>query len=638
MLTPADQWHDPAAPGPVRELLHRAKLLGTDIRVVNPGGGNFSVKDRVADHLGRRREVMWISGWGCDGAVLTEGELACLRVADIRVARSRPALCDGSMFAFLSHCATTNGQPHPAIETLLHAYLAAPHVDHTHPEAVIALTAVDGGRELARQVFGDEAIWCDYEQFSPELARQLAALIEERPAARFVLLANHGMLTWGASSRECYRNTIEAARRAAAALEAARQRPSDLGGQAVAPLDGPDAARYLAGVLPVIRGELSRPGARMVLTIDRDPSALAFACSRRGPELSLIGPACPDSLVKMKRLPVILPAAGDSAAGDSAAGDGQAQRAAALAAIAAYRRDYLAYWRQQSGEPAGQPPPGADLPRVFVIPGVGVVSAGEDAAAAGLAEAHYRQTRRVVTVCDSVGGYSSLTPAQAWQDEYWPLLREKPQLRPPRGRLAGHIVLLTAGDNAAPPSEALPGGAPPSDALPSDALPGDVLPDGLIAGLSRALLAEDAHVVVAGAAAGPDLDGELRATGTSEEARSGRLTQFPEGDPVRGAVLAYGGLDIVVHLAAGPRQAAGLAARAGQVFRAQGRPGCYIAAAACAASGADIIAAARRAVEPHVVVLRQGDGAERQALALRSVITLATAGVSAPDVLGVSAA
>jgi rhamnose utilization protein RhaD (predicted bifunctional aldolase and dehydrogenase) len=608
VLTPADQWHDPAAPGPVRELLYRAKLLGTDIRVVNPGGGNFSVKDRVADHLGRRREVMWISGWGCDGGVLTEGELACLRVADIRVARSRPALCDSSMFAFLSHCATTNGQPHPAIETLLHAYLAAPHVDHTHPEAVIALTAVDGGRELAGQVFGEEAIWCDYEQFSPELARQLAGIIEERPAARFVLLANHGMLTWGRSSRECYRNTIEAARRAAAALEAARKRPCDLGGQAVRPLAGPDAEGYLTGVLPVIRGELSRPGARMVLTIDRDPSAVAFACSRRGPELSLIGPACPDSLVKMKRLPVILPAAGDGAAGD-----GQARRAAALAAIAGYRQDYLAYWRQHAGEPGGQPPAGADLPRVFVIPGVGVVSAGEDAAAAGLAEAHYRQTRRVVTVCDSVGGYSSLAPAQAWQDEYWPLLREKPQLRPPRGRLAGHIVLLAAGADG-------------------------VLPDGLIAGLSRALLAEDAHVVVAGAAAGSGLAGELRAGGTGEEALNGRLARCPDGDPVRGAVLAYGGLDIVVHLSAGPRAAQDLAARAGQVFAAQGWPGCYIAAAACAVSGAAIIAAARGAVDPHVVVLPEDDGAERQALALGSVITLATAGVSAPDVLGAGAA
>lgn len=609
MLAPADLWDDGAdGAEPSRQLMHRAKLLGDDIRVLNPGGGNFSVKGEIVDHLGRPTEVMWISGWGCDGALLTDGDLACLRVEDVRAARDDDDLCDDSMFGYLAHCATTNGQPHPAIETLLHAYLPARHVDHTHPEAVIALTAVDDGRALADKTFGDEAIWIDYEQFGPAFARRLAAEIESRPQARFVLLANHGMLTWGDSSEECYHNTIEAATRAAQALDDARTRPLDLGGEAVPPLSDADAAGYLLDVLPTVRGRLSTGGTRMVLQVDADETARPFTCSRRGPELSLVGPACPDSLVKMKRLPAVVEV--------GVTGDADERRAGVTSAIAAYCDDYLAYWRRNAPEEEPQPPAGADLPRVFVIRGVGVVSAGEDAFAASLAEAHYRQTRRVVTVADAVGGYSSLTEAQAWADEYWPLLRNKPQLRPPRGDLAGHVVLVAV-DEA-------------SGAVPAD---------GIVQRLAHSLLVADAHVVLARSTdTTADLAQALRDSGVSDEVVSTRLAECAAADPVRGAVLAFGGLDFVVHLQASAEAAADLAVAASHVFRRQGWWGHYVATAESRESGAAVLravrAAAPQSVTPHVVTLDPGVAwAERKASALRSVIALARAGLSADAVL-----
>jgi rhamnose utilization protein RhaD (predicted bifunctional aldolase and dehydrogenase) len=608
VLTPANQWADPA-PGEQlrRQLIHRARLLAADIRVLNPGGGNFSVKERVADHLRRDTEVMWISGWGCDGALLTEDDLACLRVEDIRLARGGTLLSNESMFGYLSHCATTARQPYPAIETLLHAYLRAPYADHTHPEAVIALTAVDNGRSLASKTFGDEAIWVDYEQFSPAFADFLATEIETHPRARFLLLANHGLLTWADTGERCYSNTIEAATRAAGALQAARSRPADLGGPAVCPLSGEQAVSYLADVLPAIRGRLSAHGARMVLRVDPDASARSFASSKRGPLLSAIGPACPDSLVKMKRVPAVVEAGVRGSAGE--------RRLGALAAISAYRAGYLAYWRRHAPDGQPDPPAGADLPRVFVIPGVGVVSAGEDSYACALAEAHYRQTRRVITVADSVGGYCSLSEAQAYADEYWPLLRGKPQLRPPLGQLAGHIVLLVPGSAD---------GCAPSDDL--------------VTCLTQALLAADAHVVLAGPHA-PAPAGRAR-TGC-DGAIASRLAQTrldTAAQAVRAATLEFGGLDIVIHLQATARLGTELAAAASEVFAQQGWAGHYIATREPAGRATELrqalCAEPHPAVVPHVLAMGTRCGRpERTAAALRGVVALAQAGFSADGLL-----
>ena len=609
VLTPANRW---AAPPPGEEsrcqLIHRAKLLAADIRVLNPGGGNFSVKERIIDPLHRTVDVMWISGWGCDGALLTEGDLACLRVEDVRLLRGDASLSNESMFSRLRSCAVS-AQPYPAIEALLHAYLRAPYVDHTHPEAVIALTAVDNGRDLASKTFGDEAIWVDYGQFSPAFADFLTTEIEAQSRARFLLLANHGLLTWADTSEGCYRNTIEAATRAAEALHAARSGRADLGGPAVRPLSDEEATRYLTDVLPTIRGQLSKNDMRMVLRVDPDLSARSFASSRRGPRLSMIGPACPDSLIKMKRVPAVVD--------DGPRGSAGERRLGAARAIAAYRDNYLAYWRRNAADAEPNPPAGADLPRVFVIPGVGVVSAGENAFACALAEAHYRQTRRVITVADSVGGYSSLSEAQAYKDEYWPLLRDKPQLQPPRGDLAGHIVLLVL-DSA-------------DDSVPADAL---------VRCLMRQLLTADAHVVIARSHGAPvtDLAQWECDGGIASLVAEARLRSYSADQMVSAATLAFGGLDFVIHLQATADLGADLAAAAGEVFAQQGWRGHYIATRWPAERAAGLLMALRAkahpAVVPHVAVVDPGRRqAERKAAAMRGVVAVARAGFSIDGLL-----
>src|SRR4029079_6114882 len=132
--------------------------------------------------------------------------------------RAREHMDDATMVDYLVRCALRPDGPRPSIETLLHAFVAAPEVDHTHPDAVIALTSSPDGRRLAAEEFGDEAVWLDYQRPGFDMSRRIAELLDEHPRARAVLLAKHGLVTWGETGDESYRTTIEFVSRAASAI------------------------------------------------------------------------------------------------------------------------------------------------------------------------------------------------------------------------------------------------------------------------------------------------------------------------------------------------------------------------------------------------------------------------------------
>src|SRR6266536_2566842 len=362
---------------PSGQLVHRARLLSQDRALLNPGGGNHSVKATVVDHVGRATPVLWITCWGADSASLGPGDLSCLRMEDLLALRRIAGMSDEQMIDHLVQAQVRADQPRPAIETLTHAFIGAAHVDHTHPMAVIALTAVPDGRRLARDAFGDEAIWLDYRQFDADLARELAERIEAQPSARFVLMANHGLLTWAQTSSECYRNTREAAARAAEAVAGATTRPADLGGPAVPGLDDEAARRLLVAALPALRGAAGAGTRGLVLKTDRSQQARAFASSRRGPQLSLLGPACPDSLVNTGQRPLVVEL-------DPERDGPEELREAFRSGVAAFAEWYESYRRRHGRQQRDGPPPEPGRPGVVVVPGVGVVSLGEDAALAEL--------------------------------------------------------------------------------------------------------------------------------------------------------------------------------------------------------------------------------------------------------------
>src|SRR5581483_8054981 len=155
---------------------------------------------------------------------------AGLRLAELLPLRDRGAMDDATMVEYLLRCAIRPDQPRPSIETLLHAFVPAAHVDHTHPDAVIALTSTPDGQELAFETFGDEAVWLDYQRPGFDMSRRIAHLLDAQPSARAVLLERHGLVTWGDTGEESYRATLEFVTRAAQAIERHAKRRFGLGG------------------------------------------------------------------------------------------------------------------------------------------------------------------------------------------------------------------------------------------------------------------------------------------------------------------------------------------------------------------------------------------------------------------------
>ena len=514
--TPADLWDASAATGldGLGALVHRSNLLGADRSVANQGGGNTSAKGAVVDHAGREQRVLWVKGSGTDLATITSDGFAALRLDEVQPLRSREAMDDASMVDYLRRCALEPDQPRPSIETLLHAFVDAGHVDHTHPDAIIALTSTPNGRSLAAEAFGDEAVWLDYQRPGFDMSKRIAELLDAHPAARAVLLERHGLVTWGSTSEEAYRSTIEFVTRAAEAVDRAGAGRFGLGGRASAELGETECVALLAQTLPVLRGSLLADADGVVLEVDRSPAAVAFASSARASEVSQVGAPCPDHLINTKHRPLVV-------AFDPAT-DGPADLGTALRrGVEEYGAWYREYYARHVDDETRQFPIDPVGPRVTVIPGVGVVTSGLDAGKARTTRDLYHRAIVVEDAADALGGFRSLSEAEAFAIEYWPLERYKLAQAPPPRELSGRIAVVTGGAS------------------------------GIGRATARVLASRGAHVVVAdvNGDGARDVAEELVAAHGTRRAFAVEADVTIEDDVqemIRRTVLEYGGLDVLV--------------------------------------------------------------------------------------------
>ena len=512
---PEDKWDGAAAGGGLLEaLVYRSNLLGADRSVANQGGGNTSSKGTMVDHAGRKQRVLWVKGSGTDLASITEAGFPALRLEEILPLRERESMDDATMVEYLLRCGLTPNQPRPSIETLLHAFIPAAHVDHTHPDAIIALTSSPDGRSLAEEAFGNEVVWLDYERPGFDMSKRIAELLEANPSARAVLLEKHGLVTWGETPDESYRGTIEFVTRAARALDRAANGRFGLGGTKVAESGEGDAEALLVRALPVLRGALLADADGVVLEVDRSPEAIAFASSVRAPEVSQIGAPCPDHLINTKHKPLAVAFNPET---DDADGLAEALRSG----VDEYAAWYRGYYERNVDEETGQFPIDPAGPRVVLVPGVGIVTSGSDAAKARTARDLYHRAIAVQDAADAVGGFRSLSESEAFAIEYWPLERYKLAQAPPRGELAGRVALITGGAS------------------------------GIGRATARMLAARGAHVVVAdrNVEGVEEVAEELTAAYGLRRALAVFVDVTSEEAVVemtRRAVLEYGGIDILV--------------------------------------------------------------------------------------------
>jgi len=437
---PVDHWDGAAVRGldVLDALVYRSNLLGADRALANQGGGNTSAKETRPDHTGREVRTLWVKGSGTDLAAIGPAGFPGLRLDELELLRDRAAMDDAEMVDYLLRCAVQPSQPRPSIETLLHAFIAAAHVDHTHPDAVIALTSTPDGRRLADEAFGDEAVWLDYQRPGFDMSRRIALLLDENTGARAVLLERHGLVTWGETSEEAYRSTLEFVTRAAQAIDRSASGRFGLGGSKAAELREGRATALLLESLPALRGALLADADGVVLEVDRTAEAVAFASSARAPEVSQIGAPCPDHLINTKHRPLLVDFEPER---DDADTLGQAFRRG----VDEYADWYRGYYQRNVDDETRQFPIDPAGPRVVLVPGIGIVTSGSDAGRARFARDLYHRAIAVEDAADALGGFRSLSEAEAFAIEYWPLERYKLAQAPPRGELTGRVALITGG-------------------------------------------------------------------------------------------------------------------------------------------------------------------------------------------------
>jgi rhamnulose-1-phosphate aldolase/alcohol dehydrogenase len=479
------------------QVLLASHLLGSDRAVANFGGGNTSAKGTAIDHVGREVEVMWVKGSGSDLATMGRGDFTPLRMDEMLVVFDRDAMSDEDMVAHLARCQVDPAAPRSSIETLLHAFVPAPHVHHTHPDGINVLAGTRDGERLVAECFGDEAAWIPYIRPGFTLAKQVGAAVRENPSLKLVVLAKHGLVVWGESAEEAYRRTIEVINRAVDFVNTRTEGSARFDGSAYD--GGEDVMR---SVLPALRGAVSSERPK-VLVVDTSPRALEFVSSKAAPELVTVGAACPDHLVHTKRVPLWIPF-------DPSTEGAETLVARIRERAAAYRDEYRAYVERHGGEPAD---PDA---RVVVIQHVGLVGVGPTTKAATLSRDLYHRAIEVMAGAHALGGFVSLDEAESFAVEYWPLELYKLSLAPPPGELQGRVALVT----------------------------------GAAGGIGRAIV--DALAAAGACVVGFDLDGDgaqdaVSALGDRGVGVGGDVTSEPA---VRAAydraVMTFGGVDIVV--------------------------------------------------------------------------------------------
>src|SRR5256884_1547667 len=433
-------------PTTLMQLVARSRKLGADRSICNWGGGNTSAKGDEVDFRDRPARILWVKGSGSDLATVTESSFTGLYLDDVLPLLERERMSDSEMVDYLAHCFYEPGRPRPSIETLLHGFLPFTHVDHTHADATNYFACAADGEKLARDCFGDDLIWIPYRRPGFGLAREVALALRARTGAKLVILAKHGLITWGESDEACYASTLETISRARDYVESrvGCAERSVFGGARVTALSDEERRSITAHVAPVLRGLVSAEK-RQVLRFEETEDVLTFANSQDALRLTTIGPACPDHLVHTTPWPLLV----DWTPEQNTTTLSEALRTG----VEAYRAKYLHYLEanaQQDLDPDAATPvyresdAAADPhPRVILIPGVGMFTTGKDAMMADVSAQLYHRAIAVMRGAEACGGFISLSDAESYAVEYWPLEQYKLKMAPPEREFARHVVLVT---------------------------------------------------------------------------------------------------------------------------------------------------------------------------------------------------
>jgi rhamnulose-1-phosphate aldolase/alcohol dehydrogenase len=436
----ANLWDASKAKGmtEAEKLLYRSNLLGSDKRITNYGGGNTSAKVMERDPLtGAMVEVLWVKGSGGDvGSIKMDG-FATLYMDKLQALRGiyRGMAYEDEMVGFLPHC-TFNLNPRAAsIDTPLHAFVPRRHVDHMHPDAIIAIAASANSKELTARIFGDQIGWLPWKRPGFELGLWLGQFCADNPDAKGVVLESHGLFTWDDDAKGCYDLTVATIQKAMDWF-AEQTKGRKVFGGAVLPALQPEERRSVAAqLMPVIRGLISADH-RMVGHFDDQPAVMEFVTSAKMEPLAALGTSCPDHFLRTKIRPLVVDL-------DPNKPEIAKTLAALPGQIAAYREDYAAYY-ERCRHP-NSPPLRDPNAVVYLVPGVGMITFAKDKATARISGEFYVNAINVMRGADTVSTYQGLPEQEAFDIEYWLLEEAKLQRMPKPRAMAGRVAFVTGG-------------------------------------------------------------------------------------------------------------------------------------------------------------------------------------------------
>jgi rhamnulose-1-phosphate aldolase/alcohol dehydrogenase len=452
-----NRWDDSHAArlSPPELLLYRSNLLGSDKRITNFGGGNTSAKLKEKDPLtGREVDVLWVKGSGGDLGTMKLDGFSTLYMEKFLAlekfygsSKDSGKNPDSTLVPLYAHCAFNLNPRAASIDTPLHGLVLHAHVDHMHPDALIAIAASANSQALTREIFGDEIGWLPWIRPGYELGLKLRELTQKNPRLNGAVLEAHGLFTWADSSKTCYENTLAIINRATTWLVEHSRGKRPFGGVTTPALTIDRRREIAAGIMPVIRGLIS--GARGVGTVleetvptlkvghfDDSETVLDFVGGEKLAGLAALGTSCPDHFLRTKIWPLVLPF--------EPARDTVEQLVARVApAIEAYRQKYAGYY-QRCKRP-GSPKMRDANPVVYLVPGVGMITFAADKATARIAGEFYVNAINVMRGAASVSNYRGLPEQEAFDIEYWDLEEAKLQRLPKPKALAGRVALITGG-------------------------------------------------------------------------------------------------------------------------------------------------------------------------------------------------
>ncbi|MBD0831862.1 bifunctional aldolase/short-chain dehydrogenase [Aestuariibaculum sediminum] len=420
-------------------FLYRSNILGADLRITNYGGGNTSCKTLEKDPLTNKEvEVMWVKGSGGDIGTLTRSGIAGLYTERLRDLKNVYKGLDDEdrMVGLFNHCIYDLDSKAPSIDTPLHGLLPFKHIDHLHPDALIAVAAAEDSEKVTKEIWGDTMGWVPWQRPGFDLGLQLEKCLTENPGIRGIVLGSHGLFTWGDTSLECYLNSLEVIEMASEYIDKKiAEKGTVFGGQKVKSLPQEERQEKAAQLMPLLRGLCSSEN-RMIGHFSDNDVVMEYINSNDLERLAPMGTSCPDHFLRTKIQPLVLTLDPNENLSDS---KGVLEKL--KPAFEKYRQEYADYYNtcKRDNSPAMRDP----NPVIIIYPGVGMFSFAKNKQTTRVASEFYINAINVMRGAEAISAYTSLPRQEAFDIEYWLLEEAKLQRMPKEQPLSRKVALVT---------------------------------------------------------------------------------------------------------------------------------------------------------------------------------------------------